>query len=81
MAVFGYGAGLSFAVRSAAGNLPRYANIAERARPGARLIEPVALACCIYLIFMTAETKAPTRASGEPQLFIHDTAVRSRSCP
>ena len=38
-------------------------------------------ACCIYLIFMTVETKVPTRASGELQLFIHDTAVRSSSSP
>ena len=38
-------------------------------------------ACCIYLIFMTVETKVPTRTSGELQLFIHDTAVRSSSSP
>ena len=29
---------------------------------------------------MTADMKLPTRASAVPQLFIHDTIVRSRSC-
>ena len=35
---------------------------------------------CIYLIFMSAEMKLSTRASGVLQLFIHDTVARSSSC-
>jgi len=34
---------------------------------------------CIYLIFMSAEIKLSTRASGVLQLFIHDTVTRSSS--
>ena len=43
--------------------------------PAAKLAE-----CCSYLIFMSAEMKLSTRASGVPQLFIHDTVARSSSC-
>jgi hypothetical protein len=53
----------------------------ERYRSG-RLTRPAAgpATCCSYLIFLSAEMKLSTRASGVLQLLIHDTVARSRSC-